>query len=785
VRDALTQAPLPQAQVLLRERAVGALAGDEGQFAFAGLAPGRYRVEVRALGYHPEVREVEVGPGGVHREAFALARAVARALPVVVNGVQPGATTAALGGTTLTADALAPLVRGPGLVVPGAPTLLGLSRRDGIGDLHLQGGEAGEHLWRLDGAPVFDAAGLAGLFGHFAPLALGELRVRRAGFGARTGSFTAGVLDLAHDVGGGRSMTPGAAVQFDPLAATVRVDLPVTGRGRTLHTMLAAREGLWPWYAPGALSRTLTQWNAPDAVLMQRLLSPGTHDSLGARRYGVDAGMIDVALRDVHLATRLDLGAFRSLDASWYEGRHGVGAMTSASARGNLTMAGRDDYAWDTRVGQLRHRWVPTARLTHVAQLSFSEHGLTHRMALAPDLRGLAAAAPAHEGNRIREVTALTTLGVTGSDRWEGEVGLALTQATARLDLANGVARPLAAAVGHWRGVLHADAAWRIGARRWLDLGVRFTQLDGVARPFVEPRLALRAEGTHDRLGQWAWRVGTGLYHQFATQFDVATTMPVALVPSVRFWLPVVERRGVPTAVHAGSELVLQPRPGWELRAEGYAKWQPTILAFDYGRLLDDVGAPPGDPLAFIGRARGRALGVGLRAIRDGWQLAGRPTRLEVGYDAGDARRTFPSRFDGTLQPAPWNEPHRLLAAIELRPTAGLVVGTRVRGVWGRPWALRQAYYDLLTVHSAGAGLPIAPPGTARRPALLEADLGASWTRSIGLWRAEVGLAVQNLFDRRNVLDFALERDAASPRYDWRARTLPPRQLLLSMRLAR
>jgi hypothetical protein len=153
-----------------------------------------------------------------------------------------------------------------------------------------------------------------------------------------------------------------------------------------------------------------------------------------------------------------------------------------------------------------------------------------------------------------------------------------------------------------------------------------------------------------------------------------------------------------------------------------------------------------------------------VRASREGAAV-----RVEGGWDWGVSRRTFPSRFDGAPQPTPWNEPHRALLALDATPAAagwrvgpwavpaGLRTSLRARGVWGRTWALRQAYYDLLTVHSAGTGLPIGAPGAAGRPAVYEVDLGASWTRALrGGSRLEVGASVLNVLDRRNVLDYGL-----------------------------
>jgi hypothetical protein len=782
VIDADTRSPIGQAVVEVTERASARVVTSAGHFAFTALPPGQYRVVVRAMGYTPIHTELDVPPRGQVRRQFVLSARAVRATPVVVNGIQPGLAADLRMRHTLDSTVLSSLVQGPGLVVPGAPLQLGVTRRDGVGDLHLQGGEAGEHLWRLDGVPVFDAASLGGLFGSFAPLAIDQLAVQRAGFGARVGSMTAGVLDLTHGVSAGS--VPHASVQVDPMAAHLRVDLPMRVAGRRWDTRLTSRTGLWPWYAPGALNRALTRWNAPDPVLMQRLTVPGAHDSLAARQYQVASSELGVSLTDVHAATRLEWSPFRQLDASVHVAQSGVDASTIAAVPSGVSMSGADNYDWTTQLGQLRHRWLIGTRVTHVAQVYASRHSLTHRMSSRAD----AAQVPvtAWDGNQVQELGAQTSVAIDGGENWTLDVGASAVHNTARLDLANGITRAIGADVRVWRAAGYVDVTRRLGRGVWLDGGLRVTQLGANGGRWAEPRLAVRGDGAVPLLGALSWRIAGGTYRQFVNQFDVATMMPIALVPSVRFWLPADGTRGVATAEHLAAEVVAQPARGWEVRVEGYLKRQPTILAFDYASLLDHSAAASTDaPLGFVGRARGNAAGLGVRLVRDAWMVAHMPVRLEIGYDAGSAERTFPSRFDGQLQPAPWNEPHRALFALDVRPTTAWRLGARARGVWGRPWALRQSYYDLLTVHRLGDGLPIGHPDDVARPALIDTDVGATWTRGVGTWTAEIGGAIQNVLDRANVLDYTLRQSTTSSSFVRDARTLPGRQFLLSMRLSR
>jgi hypothetical protein len=125
-----------------------------------------------------------------------------------------------------------------------------------------------------------------------------------------------------------------------------------------------------------------------------------------------------------------------------------------------------------------------------------------------------------------------------------------------------------------------------------------------------------------------------------------------------------------------------------------------------------------------------------------------------------------------------------VLLASEVRPGAGLVLAGRSRAVWGRPWALRQVYYDLFGAAPMQGGLPISMPGGAVRPAVIDLDLAASWTRPIGRTQVEFGASVTNVLNRANVLDFGLRR-ADADAYVQVPRFLPGRQVAFTMQLRR
>ncbi len=788
VVDGSTGAPIPTARVWLAEAPPPRSVGTDGGFTIDRLLPGRYELLVHAIGYRPSRQRVELQRDARERARVVLEPIAESVLPIVVNGVRAGTVSGALGAAAVGDSGVAATLSSPSFFLPGAAQPLGVTRRDGTGDLHLQGGEIGEHPWRLDGVPLFDAAALSGLLGAVAPLAVDQLVIRRAGFRARDGSFAAGAIDLTHGLGDDRAPRSGVTVASDPLAVSARLQSPLQlGRARGVGT-LTVREGTWGLTAPAALTSAIRAWNAPDAVLLQRLSGFGALPGLSTLDAGgfTPGGRESVALRDVHAAGRLTWRSLVSVDASFFRTAHAMSWAGSATDTAARTLATRDAYAWRTTGGQIGHRTLLGTRVRQHLQARAVVHSLSHDAAMTmtmPSAPGVEATMTGTEGNRVEEVGLRAEWTAAGASGWELTAGVDGAQTRASVDLANRVLRPLAASGRVGRLAAWGDATWPVGGDVFVETGLRVTQLE-TGRTYAEPRLALRREGGSDT--PWAWRVAGGGYHQFVSQFDIATTAPMAFVPSIRFWLPMDGRGPVATAWHASAEAVVRPWARWELRAEGYARWQPVIPTIDYGALFD-VGsaAPPVATMdAFVRSARGRALGAGLRALRDGplWSV---PMRVELSYDLGAAQRSFPSRFGGREQPVPWLEPQRAQLAIDARPIRGLVAALRARGVFGRPWALRQAYYDLFGAAPQGAGLPIDDPGTMRRPALYDLDLGVTYERRVVGARLTVGASVTNVLNRANVLDFGLVRDAsaASPAYRMVPRLLPGRMPSVTLRI--
>ena len=655
VLDAATGQPLPAARVRLEQAQVARPANDVGAFAFPPVLPGEYEVRVQAVGYRPWRATLRLMPGRAARWRVPMERLPVALDVVAVTGlVVPPRSDAAAAQAVSTDSAVALLA--PGALFRAAANQLGVGQRALAGDLHIQGGEAGEHQFRIDGVPVFDPLSLARLFGSFTPLAVQRLTVRKAGFGVTHGSFTAGVIDLEHSLGDetGTGTGSGTAV-LDPYSVSGRVSGAATLGGRRVRGMLAGRRSLWDVTPISAVRDAVHDWSRVDRPLLERAV--GQLPALAPdATFATDAARTSLRFSDVHGAARAELGPFQSLAASFYVSENDAGTITAANAPatagGSLRLATREQYTWSTLGGQLRHEWFPTARLQQSVQVRYSHHVLHHRheaSLLDGDGAAPVSGTPAgeatggeapHEGNSVNEVALEGTLRYLLRDGTTLTVGAEGARTGSTMEMDNRVFRPMQARNSAWRATQYSELQQRLGASVRLDAGLRLTWVPTFATVYGEPRISLTGDHTRGG-GALSWRLAGGVHRQFVTQFDLPAIGPTAVVSGSRFWLPVDGTVRPPESYHLAAEAVRQWQGGWELRAEAYAKWLTAIPAINYPVLLGEGTVEPMPynvtQEMFITQGRGRTVGGGVRVARRTAHW-----RSELGYDAGWSERTFP-----------------------------------------------------------------------------------------------------------------------------------------------
>jgi len=689
---------------------------------------------------------------------------------------------------------------------------------DATADVHIQGGEAGEHQFRLDGAPVFIPLNVASFVGPFSPFALGRITVHKAGFGVPLGSQIAGVIEAEHDLrfagasspdGSPKSFTSGV-VQWDPLSLNGRFS-GVSARpgGTEVAWMGAARIGLWNWTAPGSLDALLDGWNRIDTFLLSAFASRNTPFADLP-----PVGDPEVAFMDLHAATRIRLSPLQSVYVSAFFGRSRLGndlaggSLGSASGSLDDPAAFGDLYAWHNGTAQLRYDAVLSARSLGSVRVRGSMYRLRHDFESRDDQTIETAE---DDGNRVFEAALDARIDYALSDRHYAEFGSEFVLTGDRFTVAGTQLLPLSHRYTGWRWTGFVQHTAQVGRHVAVEAGSRFTYVDARRSLYAEPRLSVRSDWPETATGSWSMKVGAGLYRQYVNQFDVSSRSPRTFVSSTRFWLAVDSTVAPPKSAHLAAEVFWRPSLRWSVNVEGHLKRHYHILALDY------AAADPArrGASSFLRASRGTTRGAGA-TVQHAFGLG----TIRARYDYTVGRRSVSGLFRDASLSVPWNEPHRFELAVDVMPLRNVVLLARWKAVLGREWGFRQAYYDFLSAYLvdvdamleelrrngvSGDALArierqishydLVDPESHRLPALEQLDLSVAWSFPVRRFRMQARLDVVNVLGRRNVADwrFLLDEEdyyglgddpTSSGILDRGVRELLPRVLSVALKVA-
>jgi hypothetical protein len=780
VLDTQTLEPLSDVAVILHDLATGAATNLAGRFAFSRLKPGRYVLALSHVAYQNQAAEVDVGPGATAQLRILLQPKTLISAPIVVNGLTPRLTSARLNREDMELDASA-----ASAPLDGLATIIGVHVGDALADVHVQGGEAGEHQYTLDGAPVFMPLRNGGFFGSFSPFAIERIDVHKAGYEARYGSVLAGTIEMKHDLASAGPTL--IVVQGDPLSVNGRFDGPeVAWRGARIDWMVAGRRSLWDIVQPRALEARLRDWGEPNPYLWHALFSDSL--ALPAEDTVSAASPLSIGFSDLHAASRVRFGNGHSIQASLYSGfnRYGYDAPANVPAPGT-----RDMYSWVNLAARIRYDWVAGRRTFMHADFTRSEYRLHHPIDRRPFARPGEALPDslepdADDFNDLFTYSVGVGIDHALTDRHflagaveavyvESEFSLSTDPSGAWPAITHSLVRP---ARFRWQAFL--EDTWALSERSTLTLGIRQTYLHAQRRLYAEPRLALRLDTPDGPGGIWAFRLAAGLYRQFVNQFDVASYNPSALLPSFRFWIPISASMRAPTAYHTAASMLFKPSDPWQIRLESYYKYHPRLTVLDYTARMARVPDRP-SPADVFDESRGYGYGFGVEIVRERASLV-----VTARYDFAAARRRTAHRFGGRSLPVPWDVPHQAYAAIDYRWGASFTASARWIGIFGRMWGYRRAYYDYLEPGLAPFSDPLVDfsrPDLHRLPAFSEVDLGLAYAQRLGRLGLQGRLNVVNLLGRRNVLEWTLREGISPSAPERRARYAPPFYPSISIRV--
>jgi len=793
VLDKTTGSRLPRAHVVLVDTERGAATNATGLFSFPALRPGSYILRVTYVGYDTTYQGVEVQPGK-HTELFAELRAVIHEMrPIVADGMQGMDQPHPL-SATLQEDEINQ-IKGLGTPDPvrSLNELTGVRVGDAKSDVHIQGGDPGEHQFLLDGGLIFEPVHLFGLLGAFNASAIGRITVEKAGFTASRGSYLAGVINAEHALTD-TDQHP-IDVQVDPLSFNTRLNLSTgSSEGMRGDLMVAVRTSVWDSYWSNLRSNhidsLLLAWSTPDQFLMRTSLLRSAFLTLRDEapilyeRFSeiliqrLDSlpppALPDLAFTDIHAAGRLRFRGGNSLHASYYRGGNQLEGRQLAAALDTTAreIANPDRYKWFNENAQLQWVTLPTPNTLLSTRLRNSRYQLNHEYSAlnsqgaqtSPFVEGyyIVDLNPADDGNYIRETALESQLDYVHRNG-HFQAGAEIIHTAYRFSIDDVFIRSISLNASPWRAALFAEEKHALLPGVTVTGGTRLTYLQPRKTFYVEPRLEVRYDLAQSPIGAVSLRGATGVYRQFLNQFDMSVISPSALFPSIRFWTPVDSSKAPPKAYHVAGDLLWQPGNGWAVRVESYYKDQPHLLRINYQALwdrnVDEEDPPISTQDAFLESGVGRAYGSAFMV-----EHTGATVRTSLRYEYNVARREYAFQDSVRLEAVPWSEPQRLEFAVNWTPHPRFIATVRWQGGWGRIWGFRRAYYDFLgtdpTQQHTYGNFDFLEPALHELPSFKQLDLGAAYTQPLGPAALQIRLNVLNATDRENIADQRLVEEA-------------------------
>jgi hypothetical protein len=735
--------PLPTGLVAGRGLLGGArvaLTDSSGQYHFPELAPGRYRLMIRRLGYRSAWLEAELRRPmdarlsvGLELEPIVL-RPVAvreRAVPpfrrVEGSAAEPADARAAAERARqamfLTPDTraltLADVEEGIGLgesdVFRALQRLPGIATRDDYtAELWTRGAPWAQTRVTFDGLPLFNPVHALGIFSGLTPDVLGAVFLHPGVRSASLGDGAAGAVELLTRPGGGAGAVRGTA---DISMATAKLALEQRpGDGDAAWIVAARRSYL------DVLTRGL--------------------DWIGL---GEDLDL-PYAFHDITARLDLPVGRASGLEASglWEDDRlfgdvQGVLESTAArwgNAAGRLTLHGPlGPLAARHTVGGSRYR----ARIRGTRGDG--------------DPRSAPWVEPPSD-NRIEYVRIAAELGPRAAAGPAWLAGYELTSQAVRYDGPEPrfhPIRPDTAARVTGSGRLRTAALWgdvRLQAGPVAaQPGLRVEAGDAVANGGavrVSPRLAVR------------WAVGDGTFiaaglgrtYQYLQALALAGPSPHPAFHASQFWLwadPVTPAVRADVAT-LGAEQWLGM---WLVSATGYVRRAAGVA------LPDPEPGPVADrPLFVTGTNRAHGVEAAVRRTTGPWTASLAWAWGESTMEA--AGRTFPAATDRR---------HRVDAALGARLPAGLRAGVAWTAMTGAPFTrvlTRAADVDcsLFGFACGQHGGVVQAPNAERTPDYGSLDAGLWWSRAVRGAELSAYVQVRNILGRDNASTYSGSRAA-------------------------
>lgn len=769
VIDSETGEPLPGATVLLADASGGTSTNHHGRFSMNRLISGTHHLIISYMGYESAYRTIRIEPDQSILERIGLAPRPIDIEPIVVHAHRSRLPSANSGSTiNMRSERIrSGFTGGP---IRSLSLLNGVQYGLPMKDLNLQGSDQGEHRITLDGIPVYNPYSFGKLFSSFSPYAIGSVTLHKAGYGTDTGSTTAGLVELNHDI---RPESPNSlTLQTDPSFINLRGDLSVpVSDNRSFKLVGALRTSYWDIHPDPSLRNTLRNWDRLDPLITNALMDL----EVDAGRYSPLDHRSDLSTFDLHAAALYEPDDFSRLLISAYAANNRIktGLLNEQTFNPDEQryLYAVDGHEWTNRLIQAEWSRMLTPRLDLSLQGGYSENQFSH-----VNRAGLSNSRPSDQffrtlssnasfdsafpettqplptridGNTIRHIQVNADAGYSISPVLSLNSGIRAEQvysdvSISELSFMRAGTDQHSTIIGSYLNAGHqAGQNWRF------SYGTRVNWLNTTSNFYAEPRFSAQYDQPSSPVGYWSLRVAGGLYRQFINEYRITNTGPTAIVPDIPIWSH-TGNTAVPKAWHLTASLLIEPSENTSITTEWFHKWHPEANFTTYIASEEETSSIANVSAFGITTAM-RTWGAGLRYSQF---LFSETVRLTAGYDYSFAEISLEEQFGKDVS-TPWNEPHRAQLSVLWRMTPGLSVAASWQGIWGRTWGYRRAYYNFLLFDERTSELSsrFSNPDRDRLPAFLQTDLTVVWQPSVRAADLELRAGLVNLMNRKNVLE--------------------------------
>jgi hypothetical protein len=803
VIDSHTGQPLAGANIMLADASGGAATDKTGHFNIPQLRNGYHKITITYMGYKSVQDTIWIPSNATASMNFSMPPQPILVEPIYIEGIQKRRPAAAALSSVLSSSQIKDLqTSATGSAVKSLNAISGINFNLPMADFTIQGGDDGSQQLRLNGVPVYNPVSMGYLLGAFSPWAIRKIIVHKAGFGASVGSQLSGVVNMIQDVGD--STENPILIEANPLNLNSRFTHQLHFKnGPSVKLMVAARANTWRWYHQPKMKQMLHNWNHLDPFLTLNLFqgdSSGTYFKAQNHSY-------DISYFDLHLAADIDHNKFHKTHISAYLGKNllqtnlfsqneRIPSFNVAATTPNLFYS-FDHYNWTNYLAKVEHDWLINAHLNATISGYVTHHSFNHHYVLTNDrqahLDNNLYASPVFAQKKLKQYAVQTmntgdknalaqssvgfTLKYQATNNYTLSGGLRVTGLNYRFNLSDLYYNSVQSNEDRLLIAGYLQNDFLLSRNFRFSAGSRITYVPSRDLVFAEPRLALKLDESDTPAGYFSAQLAGGIYRQFINQFDISSVGPSALVPTIKFWVPVDYTISVPKAYHISFESLLEPSNNWQIRLGSYYKWIPSRPALNYSRLsvfpLLHANSKEAGQHKFITSARGYAYGVSISAQKFIHLLN---LKLQTRYQYNVSRQRIPSRFGGNYEPLHSSQPHKLRISAHWRVIPNMMLLLQWQSIWGRSWGFRKAYYDYVSIRKnyPQGNYSFKDPGYDKLPRYSQLNGGISYRVSVGQSSLQFRFDAFNLLNHKNVLNWWLmpyHNDDGSLSYRREART--------------